>query len=155
MTGMCASLYRVLEAFPDVRLLFPMHPNPIVRESVLPILGDHPRAHLVEPMDYLSFVKAQSLCHFIVTDSGGVQEEAPLLARPVLVLRDATERPEAIEAGTARLVGTAPERVFAAITDLLSDRRGYDAMAHAGSPFGDGHATERIVAAIEQWRVSL
>ena len=151
MEAMCASLRRVLDHFPDTRLLFPMHRNPIVRGPVTRALGGHPRAHLVEPLDYLGFVKAMTLCHLIVTDSGGIQEEAPALAKPVLVLRETTERPEAIEAGTARLVGTSPTRVFAAVAELLTDDGTYDAMARAASPFGDGHAAERIVDTIRIW----
>jgi UDP-N-acetylglucosamine 2-epimerase (non-hydrolysing) len=99
-------------------------------------------------------VKAMSLCHLIVTDSGGIQEEAPALAKPVLVLRETTERPEAIEAGTARLVGTAPERVFAAVSELLSESGVYRAMARSVTPFGDGHAAERIVETIRTWAVA-
>ena len=152
MVAMCRSLRRALDSFPDTDVLFPMHRNPTVRQAVRCALGDHPRAHLIEPLDYISFVRAMSRCHLIVTDSGGVQEEAPVLAKPVLILRETTERPEALEAGTARLVGTQPERVFSALSELLSDRRAYDRMAHAASPFGDGHAAEQIVEAIRCWR---
>jgi acetyltransferase-like isoleucine patch superfamily enzyme len=151
MAGMCRSLRRALDTFEDVQLLFPMHRNPIVRQEVTGVLGGHPRAHLVEPLDYLNFVKAMSYCHLVVTDSGGIQEEAPSLGKPVLVLRETTERPEAVEAGTARLVGTAPERVYAAVAELLGDEGAYRAMANAVSPFGDGHAAERIVDVIQSW----
>jgi UDP-N-acetylglucosamine 2-epimerase (non-hydrolysing) len=151
MADICASLRGILDAFPGVSLLFPMHRNPVVRQVVVPILGAHPRAHLVEPLDYLQFVKAMTRCHLIVTDSGGIQEEAPALAKPVLVLRDTTERPEAIEAGTARLVGTARDAVFEAVSDLLTDPPAYHAMAHAASPFGDGQAAERIARVLRNW----
>ncbi|MCL5958574.1 MAG: UDP-N-acetylglucosamine 2-epimerase (non-hydrolyzing) [Chloroflexi bacterium] len=153
MAGMCRSLRQVLDLYSDVQLVFPMHRNPMVRSAVFAGLGDHPRAHLIEPLDYLGFVRAMSLCHFIVTDSGGVQEEAPVLGKPVLVLRDTTERPEAIEAGTARLVGAAPEKVLDAVVELLDNQAVHLAMSQATSPFGDGHASERIVEAIGAWGV--
>lgn len=111
----------------------------------------HPRAHLVEPLDYLHFVAAMVRSYCIVTDSGGVQEEAPALAKPVLVLRDTTERPEAIEAGTARLIGRDPQRVYAGLAALLTDAGTYAAMARATNPFGDGRAAERIAAFLEEW----
>jgi UDP-N-acetylglucosamine 2-epimerase (non-hydrolysing) len=151
MTAMCQSLRRVLERFSDVHVLFPIHRNPIVREAVGRALAGHPRVDLVEPLDYLDFIQALASCYFVVTDSGGIQEEAPALAKPVLVLRDTTERPEAVEAGTARLVGTNPDDVLTAITDLLTSDHLYRAMAHAANPFGDGHASERIADGIADW----
>ncbi len=128
-----------------MQVLFPMHRNPVVREVVLPALGDHPRIHLMEPLDYVSFLYAQYRSEFVVTDSGGVQEEAPAFGRPVLVLRETTERPEGVAAGVARLVGTSEAAVYGAVRELLDDRVVYDRMAHAVSPYGDGHASERIV----------
>jgi UDP-N-acetylglucosamine 2-epimerase (non-hydrolysing) len=154
MTAVCSSLRAALDRFPDTELLFPMHRNPIVREVVTAVLGTHPRAHLVEPLDYVAMVHAMAGCHLIVTDSGGIQEEAPALGKPVLVVRETTERPEAIEAGTARLIGTNAETVLAALTDLLGNQSSYDRMAHAASPFGDGHAAEKIVARIREWSAS-
>ncbi|HLZ09521.1 MAG TPA: UDP-N-acetylglucosamine 2-epimerase (non-hydrolyzing), partial [Chloroflexota bacterium] len=121
MSAICSSLRVALDRFPDTDLLIPMHPNPIVRQVVTFALGDHPRAHLVEPLDYVSMIRAMARCHLIVTDSGGIQEEAPALGKPVLVVRETTERPEAIEAGTARLVGTNGRAVLAALTDLLGN----------------------------------
>jgi UDP-N-acetylglucosamine 2-epimerase (non-hydrolysing) len=151
MAAMCRSLRQAIDLFPDVEVLFPMHRNPVVREQVVRTLGDCQRVHLVEPLDYLHFVQAMVSCHFVVTDSGGIQEEAPALGKPVLVLRETTERPEAIEAGTARLVGTNGTAVFEAVTQLLSDRSAYESMAHAANPFGDGHAAERVLDAIRGW----
>jgi UDP-N-acetylglucosamine 2-epimerase (non-hydrolysing) len=154
MRAACSSLRLALDRFPDTELLFPMHRNPIVRDVVTSVLGNHPRAHLVEPLDYVSMVRAMARCHLIVTDSGGIQEEAPALGKPVLVVRDTTERPEAIEAGTARLVGTNAQSVLAGLIDLLGNPESYDRMAHAASPFGDGHAAEKIVGRIEAWSSS-
>jgi UDP-N-acetylglucosamine 2-epimerase (non-hydrolysing) len=151
MAAMCESLLCVLERFTHVRVLFPVHRNPVVRDAVTVVLGQHPQVNLVEPLDYLDFVRALAACDFVVTDSGGIQEEAPALGKPVLVLRDTTERPEAIEAGTARLVGTNPDNVRRAITLLIEDSDVYRSMAHAANPFGDGHASERIAAAIGKW----
>jgi UDP-N-acetylglucosamine 2-epimerase (non-hydrolysing) len=151
MEQMAQVLRKILDTYPDVEVLFPRHRNPIVRQAVDGVLGGHVRAHLVEPLDYLSFVKAMSRCHFIVTDSGGIQEEAPALGKPVLVLRETTERQEAIDAGTARLVGVKRENVLAAVRLLLDDEAVYQQMAHAAHPFGDGHASERIVHAIQHW----
>ncbi len=137
---------RILDTFPDTALLLPLHRNPTVREPLQALLGSHPRAFLTEPLDYGELVGAIQRSHLLLTDSGGLQEEAPSLGKPVLVLRDTTERPEAIAAGTAKLVGTNPEQIFAAASELLSDRTVYDTMATAVNPFGDGHASERILA---------
>jgi UDP-N-acetylglucosamine 2-epimerase (non-hydrolysing) len=145
MAGICRAVRRVVDETPDVQVVFPMHRNPIVRQVVVPALGNHPRIHLIEPLDYVSFLYAQYRSHFLVTDSGGVQEEAPAFGKPVLVLRETTERPEGVAAGVARLVGTAEPAVYRAVRELLDDRAVYDRMAHAVSPYGDGHAAERIV----------
>lgn len=153
MAAMCGALRRVLDSFPDTALLFPMHRNPVVRAAITAALGDHPRVRLVEPLDYLDFVGAMAASYLILTDSGGVQESAPALGKPVLVLRETTERPEAIQAGTALLVGTDPQAIEAAATRLLTDGDAYAAMARAVSPFGDGHAAERIVTGIHDWAV--
>ncbi|MBK8974695.1 MAG: UDP-N-acetylglucosamine 2-epimerase (non-hydrolyzing) [Planctomycetes bacterium] len=133
-----------LAARGDVEILYPVHPNPKVRETVRHHLGDHPRVRLVEPLGYPEFVAAMTAAHLVLTDSGGVQEEAPSLGKPVLVLRDDTERPEGIEAGTARLVGTDRAGIVAAATALLDDDDAYAAMARRANPYGDGHAAERI-----------
>jgi UDP-N-acetylglucosamine 2-epimerase (non-hydrolysing) len=129
----------------DTEIVFPVHLSPAVRDVVLPVLAGVEGVHLCEPLDYLSFVALVESCDIVVTDSGGLQEEAPALAKPVLVLRDTTERWEAVEAGVVRLTGTDPARVAAAIRLLLDDPRAYAAMARGSSPYGDGHAAGRIV----------
>jgi UDP-N-acetylglucosamine 2-epimerase (non-hydrolysing) len=141
----------VLERFPDTALLLPLHRNPTVREPLQALLGDHPRAFLCEPLDYDALVAAIRGCTLLLTDSGGLQEEAPALGKPVLVLRRTTERPEAVDAGTARLVGTDSAAILAAASELLSDPVAYGAMAQARNPFGDGQASERIVAAARRF----
>jgi UDP-N-acetylglucosamine 2-epimerase (non-hydrolysing) len=138
---------QLLDRYPDTALLLPLHRNPTVRQPLQALLGDHPRAFLTEPLDYDRLVAAMRGCTLLLTDSGGLQEEAPALGKPVLVLRRTTERPEAVEAGTARLIGTDSEAILAEAGRLLDDRDAYDAMARAHNPFGDGHAAERILAA--------
>ncbi|PSN11410.1 UDP-N-acetylglucosamine 2-epimerase (non-hydrolyzing) [filamentous cyanobacterium CCP5] len=142
---------KVLDAFPDTALLLPLHRNPTVREPLRAKLGDHPRAFLTEPLDYTELVGAIQRCHLLLTDSGGLQEEAPSLGKPVLVLRETTERPEAVTAGTAQLIGTDSRQIFAAASGLLGDSAAYDKMASQVNPFGDGHASERILAAVESY----
>ncbi|NJL01646.1 MAG: UDP-N-acetylglucosamine 2-epimerase (non-hydrolyzing) [Spirulinaceae cyanobacterium SM2_1_0] len=139
----------LLDKFPDTALLLPMHRNPTVREPIQAALGEHPRVFLTEPLDYAQLVGAVQRCTLLLTDSGGLQEEAPSLGKPVLVLRETTERPEAVEAGTARLIGTAPEQIVAAASELLSQPAAYAAMANAINPFGDGQAAARICALVE------
>jgi len=134
---------------PDIQIVYPVHLNPRVREPVQSILGGHADIHLIEPQDYLPFVFLMSRAYLIITDSGGIQEEAPALGKPVLVTRETTERPEAVAAGTARLVGTDPARLIAAAEQLLNDPEAYARMARAHNPFGDGRASERIVQALE------
>jgi UDP-N-acetylglucosamine 2-epimerase (non-hydrolysing) len=136
---------KILETYPDTALLLPMHRNPTVREPLNEILGDHPRAFLIEPLDYTELVGAMQRCYLLLTDSGGIQEEAPSFGKPVLVLRENTERPEAVMAGTAKLIGTDAGRIFQEASELLSDPDAYAAMANAISPFGDGKASDRIV----------
>lgn len=138
------SFLEILERFPDTALLLPLHRNPTVREPLKAALGSHPRAFLVDPLDYAQLVGAMQRCYLLLTDSGGLQEEAPGLGKPVLVLRETTERPEAVTAGTAKLVGTHPKVVVAAASELLSDEQAYAAMAKAVNPFGDGKAAQRI-----------
>jgi UDP-N-acetylglucosamine 2-epimerase (non-hydrolysing) len=142
-----AGFLQVLERFPDTALLLPLHRNPTVREPLQALLGNHPRAFLTEPLDYDQLVAAMRGCTLVLTDSGGLQEEAPALGKPVLVLRRTTERPEAVDAGTARLIGTAAADIVAEASSLLSDSQAYEAMARAVNPFGDGQASGRIVAA--------
>ena len=136
---------RVVEAFEDVFVVYPVHPNPDVRRAARETLEGHERVVLTEPLDYPSFVLNMARAHLILTDSGGVQEEAPSLDKPVLILREVTERPEAVEAGCARLVGTETGRILSETATLLRDREAYAAMASADNPFGDGKAAERIV----------
>lgn len=135
---------QILDQFPDTALLLPLHRNPTVREPLQNLLGNHPRVFLTEPLDYTELVGAIARCYLLLTDSGGLQEEAPSLGKPVLVLRETTERPEAIEAGTAQLVGTNPTQILTAASQLLSDHQAYQKMATAINPFGDGHASSRI-----------
>jgi UDP-N-acetylglucosamine 2-epimerase (non-hydrolysing) len=132
----------------SVHIVYPVHLNPNVRRPAERLLGGVANITLVDPLDYLPMVHLLKRCHLVLTDSGGLQEEAPALGKPVLVLRQVTERPEAIEAGTARLVGTDPQRIEAETRRLLDDPEAYAAMAHAVNPFGDGHAAERIVQAL-------
>lgn len=142
------ALKSVLETHPDAEAIFPVHKNPKVREIVQAELGGMERVHLIEPMDYEPFANLMARVDIVLTDSGGIQEEAPALGKPVLVLRDTTERPEAVEAGTVKLVGTAYEDVLRETNALLDDAEHYRSMAEAANPYGDGHACERIVRAI-------
>lgn len=148
MQDICNALRDLLEAREDLQVVFPVHLNPKVRETVWATLGDMDRAKLIDPLDYLDFVHVMKRVDLIVTDSGGVQEEAPALGVPVLVIRATTERPEAIEAGTARLVGTNRQAIVSAVSRLLDDPVEYNSMSHAVNPYGDGHAAERTVDAI-------
>jgi UDP-N-acetylglucosamine 2-epimerase len=146
--GVCRAL-RTLALDPDVMIVYPVHPNPNVMEPVHRLLGSVANVHLVEPMEYLPFVFLMSKAYFIITDSGGIQEEAPSLGKPVLVMRDTTERPEAVVAGTVRIVGSSEARILEEARRLLSDPAHYARMATAHNPYGDGHAAERIVKVIE------
>ena len=142
------ALKSVLETHEDVEAIFPVHKNPKVREIVNQELGHLSRVHLIEPMDYEPFANLMAKVDIVLTDSGGIQEEAPALGKPVLVLRDTTERPEAVEAGTVKLVGTAYEDVLRETNRLLDDEEHYRSMAEAANPYGDGKACERIIKAI-------
>ncbi|AUB34566.1 MULTISPECIES: non-hydrolyzing UDP-N-acetylglucosamine 2-epimerase [Nostoc] len=142
---------QILDKFPDTALLLPLHRNPTVRVPLQELLGNHPRIFLTDPLDYGELVGAIGRSHLLLTDSGGLQEEAPSLGKPVLVLRDTTERPEAVAAGTAKLVGTTSENIFANAAELLSDPDAYEAMANAINPFGDGHAAERILQIVQNY----
>ena len=147
LRSIAKGMLKVLNDHPDTALLLPLHRNPTVREPLQKLLGDHPRVVLCEPLDYDRLVAAMKGCTLLLTDSGGLQEEAPALGKPVLVLRLTTERPEAVDAGTARLVGTDAETIAAEAGRLLNDPRAYDAMARAVNPFGDGQASARILEA--------
>jgi UDP-N-acetylglucosamine 2-epimerase (non-hydrolysing) len=135
----------ILDRFPDTAILLPLHRNPTVREPIKAALGDRPRVFLTEPLDYSELVGAIARCHLLLTDSGGLQEEAPSLGKPVLVLRETTERPEAVQAGTAKLIGTNPQHIVDATAELLENEQLYHQMATAINPFGDGQASARIV----------
>ncbi|ACK71833.1 UDP-N-acetylglucosamine 2-epimerase [Gloeothece citriformis PCC 7424] len=141
----------ILDKFPDTALLLPLHRNPTVREPIQAALGEHPRVFLTEPLDYAQLVGAIQRCYLLLTDSGGLQEEAPSLGKPVLVLRETTERPEAIEAGTAKLVGTDPSQILASARELLTHETAYQKMATAINPFGDGKASQRIVTIVKNY----
>lgn len=141
-----SGLLQLLDRHPDTALLLPLHRNPTVREPLREMLGDHPRVVLTEPLDYDRLVAAMRGCTLLLTDSGGLQEEAPALGKPVLVLRRTTERPEAVDAGTARLVGTEPSSILEEASRLLEDADAYGAMSRAVNPFGDGQASARILS---------
>ena len=142
------ALHEIVENFPDTKIILPMHKNPAVRETLQRILGGHARVELTEPPDYMDFVKLMEGADLVLTDSGGVQEEAPALGIPVLVMRRTTERPEGVSAGTAKLVGTDKDDIVREASLLLSDQNAYDAMSKAANPYGDGKACERIAQAI-------
>ncbi|MBK8628984.1 MAG: UDP-N-acetylglucosamine 2-epimerase (non-hydrolyzing) [Sphingomonadales bacterium] len=137
-----------ISARDDVAVVFPVHPNPNVRGVMEKRLAHRPNVHMIDPLDYPNFVRLLDLCELVLTDSGGVQEEAPSLGKPVLVMRETTERPEGLEAGTARLVGTSADRIVANVFSLLDDRQAYQAMARAHNPFGDGTAALKIARII-------
>lgn len=142
------AMREVVEKYDDVEIVYPVHLNPVVQEAAKDILGNHNRIHLIDPLDVVDFHNLAARSYFIMTDSGGVQEEAPSLGKPVLVLRDTTERPEGVDAGTLRLVGTDPKVVKEWMSKLLSDSSEYQRMAEAKNPYGDGKASQRILDAI-------
>jgi len=147
--SICQALLELSDR-PGVELIYPVHLNPNVQEPVRRILGDRPNVHLIEPLDYLPFIYLMDRSHLIITDSGGVQEEAPSLGKPVLVMRDTTERPEAVAAGTVKLVGTDAGKIVAEATRLLEDDEEYRRMARAHNPYGDGTACEVIIRALKE-----
>jgi len=149
MEGVGRALRRLATAFPDVAVVLPAHRNPIVRQAVLPHLRGLDNVLVTEPLPYGEFTRVMSTSTVVLTDSGGVQEEAPSLGKPVLVMRENTERPEALAAGTVRLIGTDEQRIVDEVATLLSDPSAYAAMANRVNPYGDGRAAERTVAAIE------
>lgn len=151
MAHIFQAVRRLHETLPEVQFIFPIHKNPRVRELAARILGDLARVHIIEPLDYEPFANAMSRVDLIMTDSGGLQEEAPALGKPVLVLRDTTERPEAVTAGTVELVGTDEDLIYNTALTLLTDAEAYAKMANAVNPYGDGKACGRITAAIEYY----
>lgn len=146
----CAALLRLLEQHPTLDILFPVHRNPNVSAPVRAVLGQHPRVTLCDPLDYLAFIPAMEAADLILSDSGGVQEEAPALGKPVLVLREETERPEAVAFGVAALVGSGTDLIVDRVTELLTDEAAYRRMSRGASPYGDGHASFRIVNILEE-----
>lgn len=144
----CTAIAASAKKFPDADFVYPMHLNPNVREPVQRLLSGLSNVHLIEPLDYLPFVYLMNQSHIILTDSGGIQEEAPSLGKPVLVMRDTTERPEAVDAGTVRLVGTDIDEITGSIDALMTDDEAYDRMSFAHNPYGDGQASGRIVDAL-------
>lgn len=146
----CRALAHIANTHKDVDIIYPMHMNPNVREPVNRVLKDIKNVHLIEPLDYLPFVYLMEKSYLILTDSGGIQEEAPSLGKPVLVMRDTTERPEALEAGTVKLVGTDVETMIAEVDELLNSQSAYDKMSFAHNPYGDGKASHRIVETLKQ-----
>lgn len=154
MSEIALALRAIAEEFPDVQIFYPIHKNRIVRESIEPVFAGHKRLICVEPLDYVPFVYAMRKCNFVLTDSGGIQEEAPALGKPVLVMRTNTERPEAVTAGAAKLVGVMQEGIVSAARELLNTPESYKSMSSAVNPFGDGEASKRIVDAIEHYFAS-
>ena len=150
LEDICGAIRKLAEDYEDIQILYPVHPNPNVTGPVHRLLGGRERIHLCEPLSYRVFVAAMKRSYLILTDSGGVQEEAPALSKPVLVLRTETERPEAVEAGVVCVVGTEPHRIVSAARDLLDDPLLYRAMAKGVSPYGDGKASDRIVQALRE-----
>lgn len=151
MRDVFSALREMVDLHSELEVVYPVHLSPAVQEAANDILSNHERIHLIEPLDVLDFHNLASRSYFIMTDSGGVQEEAPSLGKPVLVLRDTTERPEGVRAGTLKLVGTDPNRVKEAMTALLTDEKLYRDMSQAPNPYGDGKASERIVQAIQHY----
>lgn len=150
MHHMFRAIRRIMDEHPDVKAIYPIHMNPVVRAAAAEELGTCERIHIIEPLDVLDFHNFLSRCYLILTDSGGVQEEAPSLGKPVLVMRDTTERPEGIAAGTLKLVGTDENTIYKNFKLLLEDREAYHKMSHASNPYGDGHACRRIADILEK-----
>ncbi len=149
MKGACEAVKELAKKFSDINFIFPVHLNPVVREIVHPILGKSANISLIEPLDYLDFVNLMAKSDLIITDSGGVQEEGPSLGKPILVLRNVTERPEAVEYGTVKLVGLNKKIIYSAAVKLLSDKKAYHTMAAATNPYGDGTAANKTILAIQ------
>ena len=150
MHHMFRAIRRIIDEHPDIKAIYPIHMNPVVRQAADEELGDCDRVHIIEPLDVLDFHNFLSRSYLILTDSGGIQEEAPSLGKPVLVMRDTTERPEGIAAGTLKLVGTEEETIYNSFKELLEDKSVYDRMSRASNPYGDGLACQRIADILEQ-----
>lgn len=149
MRHMFRAIRRVLDEHPDVKAIYPVHLNPVIRETANEVFKGEDRLHLIQPLDVLDFHNYMEHSYLILTDSGGIQEEAPSLGKPVLVMRDTTERPEGIKVGTLKLVGTKEETIYKEFSRLLNDKDEYDRMSKASNPYGDGHASERIADILE------
>ena len=149
MVRMFKAIKRVLDEHNDVRAVYPIHMNPVVRETASTVFGTDDRIRIIEPLNVLDFHNFMKKAYLILTDSGGIQEEAPSLGKPVLVMRDNTERPEGVEAGTLKLVGTEEETIYREFTNLLNDESSYEKMSRASNPYGDGHACERIADIVQ------
>jgi UDP-N-acetylglucosamine 2-epimerase (non-hydrolysing) len=141
----------ILQRNPDIELIFPVHLNPVIKELANRILGSSDRIYLIPPLDYVPFVNLMARSYLVLTDSGGIQEEAPALGKPVLVLRTETERPEAVEAGTVKVVGVKKDQIIEQTQLLLDDKAEYNRMAQAINPYGDGHASQRIIEVLDNW----
>jgi UDP-N-acetylglucosamine 2-epimerase (non-hydrolysing) len=155
LRNICLAVNELLDRIPDLLVVYPVHMNPNVRETVMKMLGNRDRIHLTEPLDYLTFINLMRRAHLILTDSGGVQEEAPSLGKPLLVLRKLTERPEAFRAGLAKVVGTRKEDILEEALKLLTDPEAYQSMTRAQNPYGDGRAAARIVETLRNWSKSV
>ena len=153
MHNMFRAIRRVLDEHPDVKAIYPIHMNPVVRKAADEELGDCKQIHIIEPLEVFDCHNFEAKCYLCLTDSGGIQEECPSYGKPVLVMRDTTERPEGVEAGTLKLVGTDEENIYEWFTRLLDDSEEYAKMAHSINPYGDGHACERIADILEKWLV--
>ena len=149
MHHMFHAIHRMMDEHPDLKAIYPIHMNPVVRQKAAEELGGDDRIHIIEPLDVLDFHNFMEHSFLILTDSGGIQEEAPSLGKPVLVMRDTTERPEGIKAGTLKLVGTEEETIYREFKRLVEDKQAYDVMEHASNPYGDGHACQRIADILE------
>ena len=152
MHRMFRAIRRVVEEFPDVKVVYPVHLNPLVQKAAEEELGGCDRVKLIAPLEVIEFHNLLARSTLILTDSGGIQEEAPSLGKPVIVLRDTTERPEGIAAGTLKLAGTGEETIYSLVRELLTDKAEYERMSHASNPYGDGLASQRIADAILAWK---
>lgn len=153
LENICCAVKRLVEEYSDIEVIYPVHMNPVVRDTATSILGDMDRVHLIHPLDVEDMHNLMSKSYLVMTDSGGLQEEAPACGVPVLVLRTETERPEAVEAGTVKVVGVDEEEIYQSAVTLLTDQAAYQKMARAVNPYGDGHASERIVKHIIDWKM--
>jgi UDP-N-acetylglucosamine 2-epimerase len=151
MRDACSAVRELAETYTDINFIFPVHLNPVVREVVYGTLGSLGNVFLIEPLDYLDFVNLMARSYLIITDSGGVQEEGPSLGKPILVLREVTERPEAVHYGTVKLVGLDEKKIIAAAKKLIESKSAYEKMATATNPYGDGRAAERTVQVIKKY----